>query len=86
MTRTMRLTSALRYRNPVAAIEWLEKAFGFTRHFVAWDRDKVVHAQLKLGESWLYLGPDQVDDIYGMHSPIALNGTNQCVCIRPGGR
>jgi len=77
----MRMTSTLRYRDPAAAIDWLERAFGMTRHFVAEDGGRVVHAQMRLGESWLFLGPDRDNDAYGMHSPLALNGTNQCVCI-----
>jgi uncharacterized glyoxalase superfamily protein PhnB len=81
MVRTMRMTSALRYRDPAAAIEWLERAFGLTPHFVARDGEVVVHAQMRLGDSWLYLGPDKPDDPYRMHSPLALNGTNQCICI-----
>ena len=27
------------------------------------------------------LGPDHADDRYGMHSPLALNGTSQCVYL-----
>ncbi|MCC6920887.1 MAG: VOC family protein [Alphaproteobacteria bacterium] len=79
--RAMRMTPTLRYRDPAAAIAWLEAAFGMTPHFVARHEGAVVHAQMRLGESWLFLGPDHADDQYGMHSPLALNGTNQCVCI-----
>jgi uncharacterized glyoxalase superfamily protein PhnB len=75
------MTPTLRYRDPQAAIAWLERAFGISPHFVARNGDAVVHAQMRLGESWLFLGPDHPDDPYGMHSPLALNGTNQCVCI-----
>ena len=39
----------------------------------------VVHAQLRLGDQLVMLGPDHANDKYGMHSPLALNGTSQCV-------
>ena len=67
----------LRYRDPAAAIDWLCKALGFTTHFVAEDGGQVVHAQLRRGDDLLFIGPDHPDDKYGMHSPLALNGTNQ---------
>jgi uncharacterized glyoxalase superfamily protein PhnB len=74
-----RFFPTLRYRDPRQAVTWLCDAFGFTAHFVAEAGDEVVHAQLRLGDSLLMLGPDHTDDKYGMHSPVALNGTNQCV-------
>lgn len=75
----------LRYRDPAAAIEWLCQALGFTRHFVAEHAGAVVHAQLSLGSALIFLGPDHEDDKYGMHSPLSLNGTNQCVYIATTG-
>lgn len=85
MTRPVQFTPALRYRDPPAAIDWLARAFGMRAHFIArageGPDDPVVHAQVKLGDAMVFLGPDRADDPYGMHSPAALNGTNQCVCI-----
>ena len=63
------------------AIDWLSKTLGFVRHFVAEERGHIVHAQMRLGDALLMLGPDHPDDRYGMHSPLALNGTNQCVYV-----
>ena len=71
----------LRYRDPPAAMKWLGSALGFTSHFVAEEHGLVVHAQLRLGNSLIMLGPDDADDRYGMHSPLSLNGTNQCIYI-----
>jgi uncharacterized glyoxalase superfamily protein PhnB len=71
----------LRYRDPAKAIEWLCRVLGFQRHFVAEDAGNVIHAQIRRGDSLIFLGPDHADDKYGMHSPLALNGTNQCVCV-----
>jgi len=75
------LISILRYRDPKTAIEWLTEVLGFTRHFVAEEGGEIVHAQLRFGDSLLMLGPDHPNDRYGMHSPLALNGTNQCVYL-----
>lgn len=71
----------LRYQDPAGAVEWLCRVLGFQRHFVAEYEGKVVHAQIRRGNSLIFLGPDHPNDKYGMHSPLALNGTNQCVCV-----
>ena len=47
----------LRYRNAAAAIDFLERAFGFERSAVYSDDDgRVQHAELALGESSIMLG------------------------------
>lgn len=71
----------LRYRDPGAAVAWLCDTLGFQRHFVHEEDGKVLHAQLRRGNGLIFLGPDYENDRYGMHSPLALNGTNQCVCV-----
>lgn len=76
-----RFIPILRYRDPATAIAWLCQAFGLHSHFVAEEDGVVVHAQLTLGNALIFLGPDRIDDAHGMHSPLALNGTNQCVYI-----
>jgi uncharacterized glyoxalase superfamily protein PhnB len=75
------LIPILRYRDPLMAIEWLGETLGFIRHFVAEEGGCIVHAQMRLGDALLMLGPDHSDDRYGMHSPLALTGTSQCVYI-----
>jgi uncharacterized glyoxalase superfamily protein PhnB len=75
------LTPLLRYRDPRAAIAWLEQAFGFATHYIAEQDGQVVHAQMRFGDELIYLSPDQADDKYGMRSPLSLSGTNQCVCV-----
>ena len=81
MSQPDMLFPTLRYRDPARAVEWLCGTLGFERHFIAEDDGKVVHAQVRRGNSLVFLGPDHADDKYGMHSPLALNGTNQCVCV-----
>jgi uncharacterized glyoxalase superfamily protein PhnB len=53
----------LRYRDAHAAIEWLCKAFGFTKHAV-YDDDQggVAHAQLIHGTGMLMLGSARNDE------------------------
>lgn len=51
---------SLRYRNALAAIEWLCRAFGFEKHAVYADGDTVHHAQLTYGPGMIMLG--SVDD------------------------
>lgn len=85
MTRPLLLTPTLRYRDPAAAIDWLTRVFGLRSHFVARAGDgadaPVVHAQMKLGDALLYLGPEHEADPYGMRAPASFAGTSQCVCI-----
>jgi uncharacterized glyoxalase superfamily protein PhnB len=48
---------ALRYRDPRAAIEFLEAAFGAERHAVYEDEGgKIQHAELRLGNGMVLLG------------------------------
>ena len=47
----------MRYRDAPAAIEWLCRAFGFSRHLVVPDEDGgIAHAQLVLGSGMIMLG------------------------------
>jgi PhnB protein len=47
----------LRYRDEHAAMEWLERAFGFSRHAVYTDDDgAVVHAEVRLGPGIVMIG------------------------------
>jgi uncharacterized glyoxalase superfamily protein PhnB len=49
---------ALRYRNALAAIDWLIAAFGFEKHavYLAPDNTTVMHAQLTFGNGMIMLG------------------------------
>jgi uncharacterized glyoxalase superfamily protein PhnB len=58
------LFPALRYRDQPAAMEWLERAFGFKRHAVhANDDGTIVHAELKLGPGILMMGSAPEDTL-----------------------
>lgn len=52
-----RIIPFVRYRDAPAAIDWLEKAFGFERHFVVeGEKGTVAHAQLELPGGMVMLG------------------------------
>jgi len=54
--------SALFYKDPVAALEWLEKAFGFERVMVITDaRGKLVHSEMKFGDGYIMIGGEWAD-------------------------
>jgi len=47
----------MRYRDAPAAIDWLQQAFGFTRHAVHENPDgTVAHAELRYGDGLVMLG------------------------------
>ena len=55
-TTTATIVPTLRYRDAHAAIDWLEQAFGFRRHFVVPDGERgVAHAQLTFGNGMIML-------------------------------
>lgn len=68
---------ALRYGDAPAAIEWICRVFGFTRHAVYENPDgTIVHAELELDGGMIMLGSAK-DDEYGRNfkSPKETGGT-----------
>jgi uncharacterized glyoxalase superfamily protein PhnB len=64
-TMRSRVIPGHRYRDAKAAIEWLEKVFGFTRHAVyEGPGGSIGHAELTLGGGMIMLGSARDDD-YG---------------------
>jgi uncharacterized glyoxalase superfamily protein PhnB len=56
----------MRYRDAPAAIDFLERAFGFVRREVIANEDgTIAHAELSLGPSILMLGSDRDDPLVG---------------------
>ena len=54
---------SMRYRDALAAIYWLERAFGFRRHVVHEGTGGTVdHAELRFGEGLVMLGSVRGDD------------------------
>jgi uncharacterized glyoxalase superfamily protein PhnB len=49
--------SAIFYKDPRAALEWLERAFGFERSMVITDADgSLGHAQMTFGDGYIMIG------------------------------
>src|SRR3546814_16900534 len=53
---TSTIIPCLRYRDALAAIDWLCRAFGFEQHAVYADGDPVHHAHLTFGNGLVMLG------------------------------
>ncbi|PXW28123.1 VOC family protein [Paraburkholderia caballeronis] len=67
--------SAVYYRDPFAALDWLEKAFGFTRQFVVSDDSgRLCHSEMRFGDGYLMV----CGEWPGMPStsPAAVDGRN----------
>ena len=72
----------LRYKDAPGAIEWLNRAFGFERGFVATEPDgTIAHAELSFGPGMIMLGTAR-DDALGMKSPRDLSGVNQGIYVQ----
>jgi len=68
------LGAAVFYRDPRAALAWLEKAFGFERAMVVTDQDgNIVHAEMHFGDGYLMLGAEWADFVA---SPASVGGKN----------
>jgi len=66
--------SAVFYKDPVAALDWLERAFGFERTMVITDASgKLAHSQMKFGDGYIMVGSEWADFI---GSPASLGGKN----------
>lgn len=66
--------SAVIYKDPTAALAFLETAFGFERIMVIHDDDgHLVHAELRLGGGYIMIGPEWAEHVA---SPASLGGKN----------
>jgi uncharacterized glyoxalase superfamily protein PhnB len=67
---------AMRYKDAQAAIDWLCKVFGFTRHAVHSAPDGTIgHAELTLGGGMIMLGSEKNDEYgRGFKPPQELGG------------
>ncbi|EON15853.1 hypothetical protein C265_30956 [Cupriavidus sp. GA3-3] len=66
--------AALFYKDPLAALDWLERAFGFERVMVIRDQqDQLVHSEMRFGDSYLMVGSEWADFTA---SPASIGGKN----------
>lgn len=73
------VTPTVFYLDPIAALKWLEQAFGFeTSMLVTDDQGRVGHAEMKVGEGVIGVGGEFASpELLGpaeMKSPASLNG------------
>lgn len=68
------MASALYYQDPFAALDFLEKAFGFQRIMVITDDDgALAHAEMRYGDGNVMIGGEWTDYVA---SPSATGGRN----------
>jgi uncharacterized glyoxalase superfamily protein PhnB len=73
-SRRPALCSAVCYKDPLAALDWLEKAFGFERSMVITDKDgKLGHAEMQFADGVIMVAAEWEDFI---KSPASLGGKN----------
>lgn len=71
---TPTFSSAIIYQDNRAALDWLEKAFGFEVLFVVVDEnEKIGHAEMKFGNGLIYIGNEWSETT---RSPKSVGGKN----------
>jgi uncharacterized glyoxalase superfamily protein PhnB len=75
------LGSGVFYKDPRAALDWLEAAFGFERSMVVSDAEgKLVHSEMRFGDSYIIVDSEWADYVA---SPASVAGKNtQSVYVR----
>lgn len=71
---TAQLSSALSYRDPKAALAWLERAFGFELTMLLETAEgEVAHSQMSYGDGMIMVGSEWSED---HRSPASIGGKN----------
>lgn len=75
------LGSGVFYRDPRAALDWLETAFGFERSMVVSDADgRLVHSEMRFGDGYIIVDSEWTGYVA---SPASISGKNtQSVYVR----
>ncbi len=72
---------SLSYDDATSAIEWLCRAFGFTKKLAVSGPDgSIVHSELSLGPGVIMVSSAKPDK--GRLSPRSLAGVNQALCVQ----
>ena len=78
---TQTIFPSIRYVDAAAAIDWLEKAFGFRRQMVIAGSDgTIAHAQLACNGGMIMLGSYK-DDVFRYKTPQAAGGVTQAAYL-----
>ncbi len=68
------LTSAVCYRDPKKALDWLEKAFGFElAMLVTDDKGEIGHSEMRFGDCFVMIGNEWNE---ATRSPASIGGKN----------
>jgi uncharacterized glyoxalase superfamily protein PhnB len=68
------LTPSVFYKDPKAALDWLEKAFGFERSMVITDQDgNLAHSEMRVGDGLIFVGSEWAEFVA---SPASIGGKN----------
>jgi uncharacterized glyoxalase superfamily protein PhnB len=66
--------SAVVYKDPMAALEWLEKAFGFeTTMLITDDNGNLAHSEMNFGDGYIMVGYEWAEN---MKAPSSVGGAN----------
>ena len=77
----MNCIAFLTYEDARAAVDWLERAFGFARSAVhEGPNGTIAHAELRFGDGMIMLGPAGPND-FGLRTPRELGAVNQGVYV-----
>jgi uncharacterized glyoxalase superfamily protein PhnB len=77
--------SAVFYKDPVAALQCLEKAFGFERVMVITDaQGKLVHSQMKFSDGYIMVGGEWADFVASPASAAGRNTQTTHVQLKDG--
>ncbi len=72
--RRASLGSAVYYRDPMTALAWLERAFGFERTMLITDAEgKLGHSEMRFGDGYIMVGPEWAEHVA---SPLSTGGRN----------
>lgn len=62
------------YRDPFAALDWLERAFGFQRSMLVVDKaGRLVHSEMRFGDAYIIIDSEWTERIA---SPLSTGGRN----------
>ena len=68
------LTPSIFYKDPKAALDWLEQAFGFERSMVITDQaGNIAHSEMRVGDGLIYVGSEWTETVA---SPASVGGKN----------
>ncbi|HKP91980.1 MAG TPA: VOC family protein [Thermoleophilaceae bacterium] len=74
MTSWPAIIPYIRYEDAPAMLTWLEDAFGFRRHAVHEEGDRIVHAEITFGNGMFMVGSTGDDEPEAAQTPRQLGG------------